>query len=71
MWQREYDERGNLTSVTDPAGAVSQFSYSRAGHPAAITDALGHIKRPEAGSERLGGNPEAPDKGTTEPHLRQ
>ncbi|WP_445330585.1 putative T7SS-secreted protein [Streptomyces sp. GSL17-111] len=40
-WRHTYDERGNRTSVTDPAGTTTHFGYDDAGHLASVTNALG------------------------------
>ncbi len=31
VWRQEYDERGNLTALTDPAGATTSYGYDERG----------------------------------------
>ncbi|MEU0880187.1 RHS repeat-associated core domain-containing protein [Lentzea sp. NPDC005914] len=44
-WTFGLDERGNLTSVTDPKGFVSKNEYDEFGQLKAATDANGHTSR--------------------------
>ncbi|WP_052443309.1 DUF6531 domain-containing protein [Streptacidiphilus neutrinimicus] len=41
-WRQTFDDAGLCTSVTDPAGAVTAYTYDEHGHPLSKTDALGH-----------------------------
>ncbi|MBN1172366.1 MAG: hypothetical protein JXA67_09345, partial [Micromonosporaceae bacterium] len=41
VWQREYDEIGNLLTATGPDGATIRYTYDGCGHLATITDPLG------------------------------
>jgi RHS repeat-associated protein len=41
----EYDDRGNLLSLTDAAGSVERREYDEAGRPVSMTDALGRVRR--------------------------
>ncbi|WP_316959750.1 RHS repeat-associated core domain-containing protein [Streptomyces sp. TRM68367] len=43
-WHHTYDERGNLLTSTDPAGAETRYAYDATGHLSAITDALGSTR---------------------------
>jgi RHS repeat-associated protein len=52
-WVQEYDERGNLVSLTDPAGSVTGYQYRGDGALAAVTDALGEVTRFEADAAGL------------------
>ena len=45
VWQYEYDERGNMTVLTDPAGAVTHYEYGERGDLTAVTDPLGQVTR--------------------------
>ncbi|WP_443064864.1 DUF6531 domain-containing protein [Streptomyces sp. NBC_00576] len=40
-WLRQYDQAGNCTAVTDPAGVTTRYVYNERGHLSAVTDALG------------------------------
>jgi RHS repeat-associated protein len=40
-WRQEYDTRGNLIAVTDPAGGITRRTYDDRGSLTAISDALG------------------------------
>jgi RHS repeat-associated protein len=42
-WWYTYDERGNLTSVNDPLGAITGYSHGERGEVLAMTDALGQV----------------------------
>ena len=41
-WLQQYDEAGNCTVVTDPAGVTTRYAYTEHGHLSAITDVFGH-----------------------------
>lgn len=41
VWRMEYDDRGNLTAETDPAGARVGYRYRDDGALTTVTDALG------------------------------
>ena len=41
VWRQEYDERGNRTAATDPAGHTTRYAYDAAAISPSVTDALG------------------------------
>lgn len=52
MWPIAYDERGNRTSVTDPAGGVATFTYDAQNTQAGAKLPLRRQQQPRAGQGR-------------------
>ncbi|MFF4901667.1 RHS repeat-associated core domain-containing protein [Streptomyces sp. NPDC001068] len=44
-WCFDYDERGRLLAVTDPADAVTRYAYDGTGRMVALSDGLGRTRR--------------------------
>gem|GEM_PF-1470047 len=42
VWQYAYDENGNATQITDPAGKVWKLGYDLSGQVTSVTNPLGH-----------------------------
>ncbi|MEU8797132.1 LamG-like jellyroll fold domain-containing protein [Spirillospora sp. NPDC048819] len=42
---RAYDDDGNLTTITDPLGKVTQLAYSQLGDVSSVTDASGGVAK--------------------------
>ncbi len=53
IWRQEYDERGNRTRVTDPAGHVTRYAYDSHGFLTSYVNALGATTRVRCNSAGL------------------
>jgi len=45
IWDYVYDERGNVSALADPSGAVTSYEYGERGDLTAVTDPLGAVVR--------------------------